>query len=138
MTKKTKKELEFDLRILKRVKLTEAIVTIVRDVLKYGTFMFVAWMGYLSIKCFAGQTTFADVGLKVLGDIRVNAALGWVAGGGGIAYGLAQRKLRSKTIQRLESRVSTTEKKLDEKRTSSRLTKGGDTHPKDDFGVETK
>jgi hypothetical protein len=134
--KKTRRELEHDLHIIRQSRVVEAIVTIVKNFLKYGTFMFVAWMGYLSVRCLAGQATFADVGLKVLGDIKVNAALGWVAGGGGIAYGLSQRKLRRQTIRRLQSRVSAYEKSLDEKRTSSKLGADGGTHPRDQLGVE--
>lgn len=136
--KKTRQELELDLRLTQQSKRLEALVTIGKEIIRCGTIIAVAWLLYLSVRTLAGQTTMADIGIRILGDIKINAVLGWVTGGGGISYGIAQKKLRSRTIQRMASRVSYLEKELDKKRTSSRLTTYGDTNPKDVFGVETR
>lgn len=128
---KSRQELEAELRILRHARRSEAIVTVVKDCLKYGTIAWVAWVFYQSIRCLAGNATYADIGIGFLGSVKINATLGWTAGVLGVVYGLAQRKICRKTIRRLAPRVSEFEKRLDEKRSSSRLNDDGSTHPRD-------
>lgn len=128
---KSRKQLEMELRILRESRRSEAVVTVIRDCLKYGTVVSVVWLLYLSIRCLAGNTTYADIGIDFLGSLSINVTLGWTAGVAGIIYGLKQRKNCRQTIQRLAPRVSEFEKRWDEKRSSSRLNTDGSTHPRD-------
>lgn len=73
----------------------------------------------------------ADIGVRFLGNFAVNTALAWVLAGGGIAYGIGQRRLRRNTVERMSQRTAELEERIDRKRTSSRLTKRGETNPGD-------
>ena len=79
----------------------------------------------------AGKTTFADIGINFLADIRVSETLAWIFGGSCAAYGWHQRALRKKTVERLQQRVVKFESEKDSGRTSSQLTTRGSTNPED-------
>ena len=91
----------------------------------------ISYFGYLSIAALAGKTTVANFLFKLFGSIGVNAGVAYIFGGGGIVYGLLERRTRQKTVERLQSRVQELEKKRDPGRTSSKLTTRGETNPKD-------
>jgi hypothetical protein len=77
----------------------------------------------------AGKQTFANIGISMLFDSRV---LGIIFGGGGILYGVAQRKLRQGTVKKFQPRIQQLEKLIDSKRSTSRLTAIGETNPEDE------
>lgn len=77
----------------------------------------------------SGLSTAADIQLSFLVDISVYIA--WLAGAGGVGYGLHQRKLRRDTVERLQARITELESEVDPGRTSSGLTGRGDTNPED-------
>jgi hypothetical protein len=86
---------------------------------------------YLSTRSLAGHYTFADIGIKVIGDFKVSEALSYLFGAGGVGYGLRERALRRKTTDRFAERVAALETKIDPNRTSSHLTRRGTTNPED-------
>jgi len=80
---------------------------------------------------FAGQKTEANVLVSLLANVDVSTAMAWMVGGGGAFYGYRERKLRKKTISHMASRVEKAEQLIDPNRTSSGLTKSGDTNTED-------
>lgn len=86
---------------------------------------------YLSIQSLAGHTTFANIALQVLTDFRFERIVSYTLGGGGIIYGLRERRLRKQAIEQLETRATSAEKLIDSRRSSSLLTVTGETNPVD-------
>jgi len=86
---------------------------------------------YLSTKSLAGHYTFADIGIKVIGDFKISEAVSYLLGAGGMGYGLRERRLRRQTTERLTQRTIALEKLVDPSRTSSHLTARGTTNPED-------
>ena len=71
-SKKTKQELQLEIRLLRQSKILEAVVTIVKHLASCATIVLIAFMVYRCIDCLAGQTTAADIGIKILGDIKLS------------------------------------------------------------------
>ena len=69
--------------------------------------------------------------MGLFGTVEVSVALSWTVALIGTAYGIQQRKLRRDTVERLQTRNIELEKKIDQKRSSSKLTARGDTRPED-------
>ncbi len=89
------------------------------------------WCGYLSISALAGHHTFADIGIRLLGNVSVNNGIAYLFGGGGIAYGVAQHRLKGSTVKALQGRIHHLETSIDPQRSSSQLTTQGETNPED-------
>jgi hypothetical protein len=101
---------------------------------KWGALSFISYMGYLSVGKIAGQNTFADIAVRVIGNIKVSDGIITLLVGSGWAFGLAQRSLRRKYIERTAPVKNKLERLLDERRTSSNLTSRGTTPPKKGTG----
>jgi hypothetical protein len=86
---------------------------------------------YLSTKSLAGHYTFADIGIKVIGDFKISEAVSYLLGAGGMGYGLRERRLRRQTTERFSQRNYALERLVDPNRTSSHLTTRGTTNPED-------
>jgi hypothetical protein len=129
--KKTRAELEAELKLIKSVKRSEAYVILGQSAIKYGGFVWMSYYAYLSIVAIAGQHTIASIVIDVLGNWGVSVALGWAIGIIGVVYGLKQRSLRKDVVERLSGRIKEYEQKEDRRRSSSRLAERGDTRPED-------
>lgn len=92
---------------------------------------FVAWCAKEATIALAGLKTEANIAVSFLNKTELAVTLGWMVGLGGVAYGNRERKLRKKTVARLEGRVRNFELGLDPTRSSSGLTAEGDTNPGD-------
>ncbi len=86
-----------------------------------------------AIESLAGEFTIADIAVQFLGRAWISTGLAWVLAGGGIFYGLRQRKLRRDTVERLSPAKVQREKEIDPGRSSSRLTPRGETNPEDEI-----
>jgi hypothetical protein len=64
-------------------------------------------------------------------NIRVGAAISYTVGGGGLLYGVLQKKLRGDTIKKMAAHIKQLEERLDDNRGSSGLTDRGGTRPED-------
>ena len=86
-----------------------------------------------ALKAFAGKASYADLKLAVsmLANTKFELSAAVALTGSGWAYGLAQRKLRRNTVERLQGRITDLEQAADPKRTSSHLTKRGATRKED-------
>lgn len=129
--KKSKAQLEAELKVLKKAKASEGIVQVLLSLIRWGAIVLIVRYGFLGIETLSGKSTFADIGVNFLTDIKISVAIAWAAGLGGIGYGYSQRKLRKDTIERLVSRIQELESDADDERTSSKLTTRGDTRPED-------
>jgi hypothetical protein len=128
---KSRAELQAENRLLRRYRQGETVTSIVTTAIRWTGAIAISWIGYLCIQALSGQQTFADIGVSVLADVRISQALAWLLGGGGVAYGLGQRKLRRDTVERLQGRNQRLERERDPRRSSSQLTPRGETNPED-------
>ena len=78
----------------------------------------------------AGKTTLSAIGINLLSNVTISNNLAWLLGGGGIIFGVRQRRLRKQIARRLE-RIPELETAIDPGRTSSRLGPGGVTNVED-------
>jgi len=114
-----------------RFKLLDIIGQALNRLIPGAVLVLIAGFTYLSIKSLAGQHTFADIGLKVLADVKISEALAYVIAGGSVMFGLKERKLRRTTVERLTERTIQLERELDARRSSSGLTTRGTTRSED-------
>lgn len=125
---------QLELKYHLRSKLIDAVAGTLQVAIRYGVFLLVAYFIYLSVNRLAGRYTVADIGLRLLANLRISETLGWSTGLGGILYGWRQRKLRRDKTEYLQNRIKELESMLDPKRSSSRLTPRGTTNPEDKEG----
>ncbi len=123
MAKKSRTELEFALKGRRTDRTAEVLNTII----KYGSLLGCVAMITAAVKTFAGQHTFADLGFKFIADWKISDSVFAVFGGGGVAFGMRQRKLRRDNIQAMGGPSKAREQALDPKRSSSKLTARGTT-----------
>lgn len=124
-----KTELEYNLRTKK----IDAVVSIAGTFIKYLALVTCVGFVYLMISSLSGKTTFATIGVSVLGNLSVSHGIYIVLTAGSIIYGLGQRRLRRRVLGRLTSEKESLEKLLDPNRTSSGLTERGTTRPGDEI-----
>lgn len=98
---------------------------------KWGAVSWIAYCFYLCILALAGKTTLAEIIIRFFANIGVSESLAYVLGGGGLIYGIRERRLRQRTVKRLQPRIQQLEEIIDPKRSSSGLTPLGETDPRD-------
>jgi hypothetical protein len=128
---KTVAELRAENRVLRHYRASDGVVSVFNNLIRWGGLLGIAYYCYLSVLALAGQHTAADIGIKLLADVRISEAVAWLFGGSGVAYGWRQRKLRRDTVERIQNRVERFEKQIDPGRSSSELTSRGETRPED-------
>ena len=112
----------------------------VRGAVRFGTSL-TKWGGLVAIayfiadamKVWAGTDTTAELSV-ILELFRGRGAICFLAlvfGVGGVIYGSRQAQLRRRTVESIATRTPQLERMLDEKRSSSGLTKSGDTPKRD-------
>jgi hypothetical protein len=111
--------------------LIDGIFSTANSLIRWGTVAYLGNKMYLAVTVLAGKTTLADIGVNFLADVRVSEGLLTALGVSATGYGISQRKLRRKTVERLQGRIIELEGKIDKERTSSRLTPTGETNPED-------
>jgi hypothetical protein len=111
--------------------LLDILATVVQLGIPWGAACFIAYMSFRSVDALAGKITFASLGASFIGDVRINEALAWLLAGGFGLYGLNERRLRRKHIERTAPQISELESRIDPNRTSSRLTPRGTTRRED-------
>jgi hypothetical protein len=125
-------ELEFKLRTQK----WDLILRVALSLIKFGTIAAIAWQFRLGVEAVAGRETVANFALALVADLKANSVISHLVlglvGATGAGYGLRQRNLRRKDIQRLGNRVVELEKRMDSRRSSSSLTVDGRSRPEDE------
>jgi hypothetical protein len=120
-------DLEFQLRIFR----IDRIAGVAETAIRFGSLAVIAVFAWLSIRSLAGQRTFADIGIRVITDLRLSEAFAYLFGVGGVAYGLGERHLRRNRTQHFTTRMAALEQRLDPNRSSSTLTSRGTTRKGD-------
>ena len=109
----------------------ETFLSIANNLIRWGAICFIAYLVFRCIETLAGKTTFADIGIDFLADVKISVLLSLCAGAGGVAYGYKQRQLRKSTVELLHKRINELETEVDSSRSSSNLTARGDSNPRD-------
>jgi hypothetical protein len=135
VAKKSKAVLEAENRYLQRTNWAIVIGSIANNLIRYGTFCFLFYCAYLMIDTLAGQSTTADILVRVLSDFRINNALSYALAGGFGVWGWRERRLRQKSVKTMHARIKELELAIDPQRTSSNLTTIGETNPEDEGDI---
>lgn len=131
LNSKSKTQLQAELKGLRLARAADGWVTVLLSLIRWGSIVLVTRYGFLAVETLSGQVTLAEIGIDFLGKVEVSVALAWTVGIVGGVYGWRQRKLRRDTVERLQARIQHYESMCDEKRSSSRLTRRGDSRPED-------
>ncbi len=118
-------QLEERLRLVLRRRVMDGWFGLGYAAVKYGCIAACAYFGWRSVNDLAGKLTVADIGF------RFDVAISYAVAVGATALTLRQRKLRRDTVERLQSRITELERVTDKKRSSSGLTKRGETRQED-------
>ncbi|HWQ32295.1 MAG TPA: hypothetical protein VNQ79_05380 [Blastocatellia bacterium] len=130
--KKTKDELLAENRMLKSSYWVVYLSNVLNNLIKWSALVLLGiYCGRPAIEALAGKETEANIAIKILGNLSIREGISYAAAAGFGAYGMYQRRLRRKTIERQHDRVAKLERQHDPKRSSSRLTKRGETNPND-------
>jgi hypothetical protein len=109
----------------------ETLESIVTALIKWASLFGIAWLFRDGIGMLAGKMTFADIAVRVIGNVKVSWGITVFLIGSGWVYGLGERALRRKHIKRTTAKQAELERLLDEHRTSSELTPTGTTPSKE-------
>lgn len=129
--KRTVAELTAENKLLRRSAVSSSVTKVLTTAIRYGAVVMVVRYGYLAVAALAGQETKANILLEFLGNLTVSQWAAYILTGASLTYAARERRLRKSTVERLQKRVQQAEKASDPRRTSSRLTPRGDTHPRD-------
>jgi hypothetical protein len=117
------------------IKTREVVGNSVSRLISGGTLVFVFYLIYLIFNSLSGKTTFADIAVSFLADVKTSRGAVMIVsilfGGSGSAYGLYQRKLRRDDVQSRSAHIQFLESEFDKRRSSSGLTRRGTTRKED-------
>lgn len=132
--KRTRKGLEAENLLLRRFRTAAGTASVLNNLIRWGALFGIAYWCFRSIEVLAGKRTITDIAVvaDVLGDSLTSQILAWLLAAVAIGYGLAQRSLKRKTIERFGPQREAYEKKIDPGRSSSRLTRKGTTPREED------
>lgn len=126
-----KKTDDNNVQIHKMYAIADVVTKLGSELFKWSALVGIAYFGYESISVIAGKVTLADISFSWFMSKDMAAFLGVLVGAGGIVYGKRQARLRKDTIARLHTYQEKYELTHDPSRTSSYLTKRGDTRDGD-------
>jgi hypothetical protein len=124
---RSKKEADFFLRY----KRLEIMADAVHLFFPWASLVAIFISVYFMVDRLAGQTTMAQVGVNVVGNIRISDAVAYIFGGSSGAWALRERQLRRKKTAEMAQHTQRLEALLDPTRTTSGLTQSGTTRPED-------
>lgn len=140
MAGKSKARLEAENLALRNVNIYTMITETGRTGLKYGAYVLISHFIYKSILALSGKST--DVKANILANVSFgkedNSTYVYVivflliVSVTSIIYGIAQKRLRSSEISRMQGRIQQLESIIDPYRKSSGLAENGETNPKDE------
>jgi hypothetical protein len=105
----------------------DTLTDVLKSLFKWSALVIIAYLGANTVKELAGKSTFAEFAVRVLGNVTMSRSIITLVAGGGWAFGLAQRSLRRRNIERTVPAKNDLEKIIDKNRTSSNLTGRGTT-----------
>ena len=92
---------------------------------------FLGWCAKEAVSALAGRVTGTNIVLQFFGFLEVSIAVAWGAAAAAAIWGFRERSLRRSTTKRMSDRVEELELLIDPGRTSSNLSRTGETNPKD-------
>lgn len=129
--KKERKLTDGEIQLGKMGIITDAAVSVVNNMVKWGGLLGISYFVYRTIQSIAGQQTVANIAINLISDLKINQWIAYVIGISGIGYGCMQKRIKKITIEHLSRRKEELETMLDNRRTSSMLTRRGETNPED-------
>lgn len=104
-------------------------IDIVKKIIGVSPYIIVGYLFFDTLKAFAGRNSFADINIltQFLVNLKVNEWFAWIIAGGSTIFGLRERRLRKNKVGYLTDRIHELEQNLDPSRSSSELTKTGET-----------
>jgi len=139
--KKSRAQLEAENKYLRRGRVAEISGPLINSLIKWVGLVIIVYYCFRSIEVLAGKNTDADININVLSSFLsfdfgdkvavVIGIIGFFLCICGIIYGKCQRRLRLKTVERLQGRIEELERSTDPGRSSSKLTPKGETRPED-------
>lgn len=119
----TKLELKFELFY--------RLIDLLRHTIEWGGYLGLAYFATVIVSDLAGKETFASFFLQFIGKENTSDSLVFVLALVFGAWALLERRLRRRKTVELSQRIQKLESSIDPKRTSSKLTPTGETHPGD-------
>ena len=114
-----------------QIYLVSKFFDLVKELIKYACYGWIAWMALLAFQSMAGKKTEANFLFSAIFSSGNDYNLPWVIAIFSSLYALAQRKLRLRVTFSLQSRIKELELRIDPQRTSSGLLPTGETNPVD-------
>ena len=129
MSKRTVRETELSYKF--RFKILDLLGSLFSLLIPWGGLCYISYKLFGTLDTYSGKYTFADIGIRFLGELKISEGLAYLLATGGIIYGWGEKRLRQKTIEQLSGRPIELEKRIDPRRSSSGLTPQGTTRPED-------
>jgi hypothetical protein len=120
-----------ELRFAFRIRLVERSADVITALFKWGALLGCGYWAYGSIAALAGKETFARILVSFMANMTISKWLAYAFGGGGMLYGINERRLRRNAVRRLAPGRIQYEQGLDPGRSSSGLTQTGETSPEE-------
>lgn len=102
-----------------------------RTGIKSVAWVLVAWIGFSALKTFAGQSTSVALSLILNALVELKFVVTVTLACCATAWAVLERRLRLRKVETMQGRITELETKIDPKRSSSGLTKRGQTNPGD-------
>lgn len=99
----------------------QVVSTSVKTVCKTAGIVLCVRYLYLGVAALAGASTYADIAIQILTDIKIDQWIGAALGIAGVSYGGMQKKFRKKEVARLSGRNEKLENIINPERGSSGL-----------------
>ena len=106
-------------------------VRLAAHAIKWLGIVLISYFVFRTVDALAGQTTVANFDIDMFRNLSPGQIVAAIWAGAATVFGLAERNLRRRTIERLQARITDLEGQIDAKRTSSQLTTRGETRPED-------
>ncbi len=119
MARKKARLPELELQTTRGMARDHEIAATIRTAIQWAGVVFSAWLFARGLASLAGQTTEANILVKLLGDFRVSQGLAWIFGASGIGYGVLRDRQYRKKGKRLGDRIKELEESIDRGRSSS-------------------
>ncbi|MBN2547506.1 MAG: hypothetical protein JXB50_17005 [Spirochaetes bacterium] len=110
---------------------TRMLTKIAVRFISVGGIVIICYFFAAVLKSYAGKTTIANIVFNFLADIKLDKVIAYIFGAGGIGYGLKERQLRKKNIERYYNQKDKLEKIINPDKQTSSLTKNGNTNKED-------
>jgi hypothetical protein len=131
MAKRKLSEKELDRRCALIVEITRNVVRLLSTGIKWLALFGMVYCFFDAVKTFSGETTAADILIRLVADLKINQWLGYLVGGGGLIYGGIRTRQLKKTRKEHADYIRKLELLRDPKRQSSRLNLFGETNEDD-------